>query len=416
MKTKSIKIMLALLVTSAMLPTTSLFAAEKAVNGQPTTQGVAKQEGFVIETEKGIDNENDLYTRFKVSFDGKSAQRLEKEGKLMAMRYASDGVNFQAWTPTVAYAIGEGGRGEYSTITLSKKGKIQFAVTTLDFPKTPKFEYDLSLPQYNIGLSEVKDVLYIDNYIAPPMLRTSSPSVQATLLPVKQKINVQLDEAMEVIDPSKPVTIVVETTQHRVEYKLSDINWSNGTATLYDGTIIDVSNISFSFTPDKTYQGSANIYSFYVKNLRGVTSKKEAAAFGYRTSMRDEASCGNTAFKYLFSVVNVNKIADTALNATNFKPTNIYGSTNVVLVAEKAGATASFDLSLNCVDLLSLMNPGLNLRFGVPYPAGFDVRDQAVTYKAYWFVKGADGKYTAKELKTQITSKGLEVVSSSLPF
>lgn len=412
--TKLMSIMTAAIMAVSVMPATIV-----SVSANENT-AVVEQDKVNSDFDVTIDGVEDLegndgFTTFTVSYKGKGADKLEKDkGGVIAWRHAPDGVNYNAWTPLSAFTR-DNYNGTSSTLAITKAGSIQFAVTTMAYPRKPYYDVDLSTDAKTLAVSEGYNVIYTDNgYVRAPFLKKATPSVQSTIRPVKQDISVQFDEAMKLVDPSKPVTIEVETTGRKITYEVSNINWSLGTAQATDGAdnwrTIDVTNINFTFTPDKTYQGSDNYYSFKVKNLVGVNSGKEANAFNYRTSMRDEGLCVYSS--HIFSVMNVKKVADKAIDLTGFKGTGIANTSNIILVAEKDGKKASFDLSFNCYLMNGVMKTGKTIKLGVPYPENFDAREGSVTYKAYYFVKDAKGNYTAKELKTQISDLGLEVVGT----
>lgn len=369
-------------------------------------------EGFFVKTYKGEYSEGYDYTVFNVSYKGQGVTNLEANGEIMAMRYAAEGEEYGVWTPVVLFSQ-DSKNGDYSTFALSNAGHVQFAITKLPFPMVPKFSQDLSEAKYNVGLSEEINIDYVNEYVPEPFLRTSTPSVTKTIKPVQQDFKVQFDEKMELIDPNAPVTIEIETSEEKLVYDISNINWDTGKASLYDGTEIDVTNVSFNFTPDKTYQGNENVYTFRVKNLKGVKSGKEAKEFTYRTAMDAIAPCKYNKTNLLFSVVNINKVADYEMNLSNYTLPNIKTSTNVILVAKKDdGTAASYDLSFNCSELMKFMVPGTKLVLGVPYPKGFDSRSENVTYTASRYVKNSDGQYVEQIVDVKITDKGIELTSN----
>lgn len=387
-------------------------------------------DGFKIYPELVKDG-NDQYSNIRVSYFGKGADKLAKEnGLTIAYRIKYKGKWF-SWTPLDAY-VSDQKDGKSTILQDYSSDAIQFCVTRQPYPKIPAYSKDLSQDGLHEDISEQITLNNPDEnkeYVAPPYVISATPVFTSTFNVSKTKtarVTLKYDEQLQAVGtPDITVTSDPDTLNHEV----SNVKFENGSENVTTGDINwtrDYSIVSFDMTLDDVYDAQFANFNFQITGLEGVNSHKAPNSFGYTTSFYD---CKDQVAPFCYNWGSMDQViymspsvqvADYAIDPSNYYYNqNAYDqfTTNIFVIAEKPDGTAgTFGLKYNQSQAVDKLRQNYQATLAVPYPKGFNARqDSDVTFRAYKF-ENKDGAVTAKELPTRITDKGLEVSQNTFGF
>lgn len=411
--------------------------------------------GLKVDRYKDVQGSDNL-SSYKVTYNGLTEEEAAAEGMSYAFRISAgaDTSTWGDWMPISAHVAENNGiatklakteGGGYLVFT-AHKGYIQFLVTkakagTEDNPFV--FENQADSDEYKVQIS---DPVEIDTFVesnARPFIVSGSPQPSATLRLQDQWIEVETDERLEKIDSAKDISIELTNTQQLMNANVSKVSYEDSSYVNANGTRILNTKVRFYFVPDKTFQSEINTYTFTIKNMRGIYTKKEPNSVRYRTSFPIEVPCPLRKYSKIPTAKVVGEpilVADDKLDAFTTDGGTSLSSLHVQLVASRPGsdlqenlndslagalggvtpkASSTYDITLSCSNIVAAIRPGYKVMIGLPYPEGYDYRtDQNVVFKAYHFkLNKSTGKYEPEELICQITPAGLMVMAESFsPF
>lgn len=430
MKTKKLFAIAASLMMCGSLTTALTTTPVKAAD----TTIVKQDSGFKIFPEL-VKNGADQYTKIKVSYFGKGADKLEKEdGLTIAYRVKYKGKWF-SWTPLNAY-VSDQKDGKSSIIQDYVSDEVQFCVTKEAYPKSPSYKEDLSKDGYH---EEITSAIALNNpdenkaYIAAPYVIHATPTFTQTFNVLKSKtakVTLKYDEQLKV---NGIPGVTVTTNPKYLNNKVSNLTFKNGSENVKTGDIVwkrDYSVVTFDMELDDVYDAQFADFTFQINGLVGVNSQKAPNNFTYTTSFYD---CKEQVAPFCYSWGSMDtkiymspsyNVADVAINPYNFyysKYNFDQFTTNVFVVAEREdGKAKTVALKYNQSQAVDKLRGKFQATLAVPYPEGFNARQTNVKFKAYKLENMNEGSIDAKikvtELPTRITDKGLEVSQGTFGF
>ncbi len=414
----------------------------------------------------------------RVSYNGHGCQKaIEEDGVYILTNFYQEGENGEIRSSGWAYPrpdiYGNSGMldtDEWIEFMVVHVSYLQVAVTDIapaPYQQTSDLEAIRKQTTY-LGTEESliykTDILNNPNgqYVAPPYVKRATPAVSSVqyigksypvtieyddvLIPdesgVEPSVSVMIYEPLTQTyrDASDDITIGSET-HPRLQYKITDFN--------FDGT----STFSFNFTPSEMWADDTVYYIFDFKGLVGTYSHKKPLSTIYQCA--HECS----AYAYTAQGFNLNVYGKPVLMDDNIDMTQMglegvdeeqmqklsdilkhrltlvttkttKAETNAMEKGldeylEKEGegrqveSTETYNINLTlCKQQQKNLKDGMGVRVMLGFPQGYGPEDAGVTFKAYHYIKNAQGEITGvEEIPCTITPLGLIVeVYSFSPF
>ena len=409
-------------------------------------------------TEK-VTSGNSVSTLYTISYKGMNMDQLAKKGLYLAGRFAyvdadSKKVTFEKWVPISNYVpenFESNTEQLLAKMNISTTGTIQFCLTPISDKENANnnkiyYKEDLSLLENHTMITKQLLVPYSTNYVVPPFIRTSSPTLTETQLANETKhYSVQFTEKLKITDDSNSPKFRIDNTVNHIQASVNNATFKDSSYSLPDGTIVEATTVEFDFTADTTFQGILNIYSLQIENMVGIKSNKQPNAIPIRTTIPMKLPCpiqvAHGAIPNAFVIANPLLVMDDKVEAFTTDGGITSTSLNISLIATKKAdseknvldqtlsdnlgvdisnkLSSTFDLALGCQSLRAAIRKGYNVTVGIPYPEGFHPEDyEDVEFRAYHFrYDEATKKYIPEEIVCQITPQGLIVIANDFsPF
>ena len=404
-----------------------------------------------------------------VSYENKSAQQLQQEGKYLAMRYGTDGEAGEiTWAQWFNILLGDEVMAGLATFNATDTQVyifpgtqyVQFAL--IDYASDDDVggaTYPASDPE-NAGkpcyYAYKAENLTDNHFVTPPSAPyenegyesyVSAPwgnpnPANAADLPVDKTYNIRITytETLERTgdgEPSMTFTASKGDATVREKAVLTDFNW--------DGDKV----ISFTFTPSKMYEHNLATYYFVPTNLVGKSSKKVPSPVTY--SFTGKSVICSKVFndgRLYMSVFGEPKMLDTSdLSVTDFKDENgnYYAASQrsqLLLVASKVTgeeeqelegiltgnntnlekddivASSTYEIDLSICGVVRQVPNGSYMQVAFGFPEGYSPDDKGTTFKIYHYEHDDSGNITGvTEIPVIITEYGLIAkVTSFSPF
>lgn len=429
--------------------------------------------GMTIEgTYKEVEGTSGKVLDLSVSFENKSVQQLEKEGKYVSFRvsYSSEReIEWSPWMNCIAASDMFPSMFKFNEDSLECRlyahtSYIQFALIDYaadislgaTYPDKPEYGDNAGKECYYIyDSNKLNDSHFIGaistpyhnngfgSYIPAPGASTTSPA-NTGALPVDKTytITIKYNENLELVDGKTTDDITME------------LYTSRGNDTIKDHAIISdlvwdgKNTLTFTFTPSKMYIHDSAVYSFYPENLVGIKSKKVPEPVDYKFKGKSVVCSRifNDGRLYM-NVFGAPQMLDTSdLSVSDFKDENgnYYAASQrsqLLLVANKPSkaqeekmdevlkqetpikdedivSSATYEISLQICGVVRKVPNGSYMQVAFGFPEGYSPDDEGTTFKIYHYKHDNAGNITGvEEIPAIITQYGLIAqVKSFSPF
>lgn len=409
---------------------------------------VNTQDGFLVKQKTITGSHGMDVTEFQISYKGMNMTTARQEGIYLLARYYDEDetgmvVPLTGWCYfSEGYELQEDENSVYL-----QEGEVmymEFAATNV-VPRPGLEGYTYAGDDK--GLIARTGKIYNENqndYDAPPFILRATPSQTATIFPGNKLYHIMLeyDETLELVEGLSEDDLSMEIQCHSVsgaatsgaEYsKVSNITW--------DGNSIVEFDVQFS----QMFADDSVNYNFYIKGLIGAESKKTPNPACYGVAAKVECPCvqdrrgswelygkptlleDNDLSMQDWTMSNGKAVSDKLLNRIALVTTKTTSAQEEqmqdVLDRDIPGASdeilesSTYNITLN-VCKLSAVKTGHKLKVKVGFPEGYSPEDEGVTFKAYHFMRDAQGNVTGvEEIDCVVTPYGLVITCDSFsPF
>ncbi|MCH5323758.1 MAG: immunoglobulin domain-containing protein [Eubacterium sp.] len=408
-------------------------------------ENVSSGKGLVVNYDRNGTLDGETVPEFRVSFRGMGVAEAAKEGWYFLVRHTVVYVDGETKTDDAwAYILPD----LYPAITDTPTEVIlpyphvrylEFAIT--DIAPGPYLEDPWTYTTYRgdpFLLEAYSGVL--DNpdgtYIAPPYVKTITPSIIGRLEPGKTyNVTVTYDDVLISNGEELDYTIschdrvMSDNVTGHIYSKIENLEW--------DGE----STITFDFTPSPMYADDSVVYDIAFKGLIGKRSNKAPNSVGY-VAANYTGHCAFGIPGYNWRIYGKPALLENSdLSTTDWvtKDGTVIGDdikSRIVLVAsntlnaqtdtmnemieetgEKVLSSSTYNINLTVCQCV-VIKTGEAVRVSVGFPNGYGPEDAGVTFKAYHFIKNdADEIIGVEEIPCVITPYGLVITCSSFsPF
>lgn len=399
--TKSKKILKGIIVCSLcvnVIGSSAFFTHADTISKQQNITVIKPQKNNDLKIVQSLVGEGeDEFMMYYYSYKGMTKEEFKNKGLHIAGSFSEDGVNWSAWQDLEMYAYNFGEFGNYG-------GYMRFAV--VDYKMDNVFDYkdDLAKSDKTIALSDVLSYNVGRDYndVAPSLMELT-PSNQAVQKPGSYKVTAKFNDNLIKTGDLKIRTTFTNATGLKVE--ISNIKIENKTEEALLGGTRDVSFVTFDLKTDETYGTHLANYYFELEGAVGKDSGKAPMGFGLTTAFDQKVYCYNNSFDGNMLAEQKNEIKGFNINTFNFTPASETDS-KIIVIKRKGDEKSVRRLYMSCKNDVEKFDTVSNISIGINFTDGFD---KDAKYRAYRFVKQADGTYKAVKLQTEINEKGLRI-------
>ena len=430
-----------------------------------------------FEVERYVDKTGTGNDYLNVSYDGKGATELVKEGLYLSYRnkngdewtpwftfeysaYAFTGLfeNKTGYSRVLDYALNGLTVSSYQIAVINKKPNLIVgnSFPVIDGQKVEMYSHYSSVSADDIICltDEYFNENYDETYVAPPYVKSVTPEdfFMSGHAIGTYHITVTYDQKLKITDGSNTVKMNFNySAKNGREIIDSEIRkYAKIENVKFDGE----STISFDFTPSSMFMHNDVMYIFYFENLVGdVEGKVGKAPNTFGTSFsHPSTSCagyvysGNCKSMSVYAqpllignddlslegwsyidkdgnkkMASQNQISQLALVVT--KPNDeseIKDEVNNLAGKDATLATETYDINLNLCGGFTYIPNGMKIKISLGFPAGYSAEDKGVTFKVYHFKRNDDGTLDyskTEEVDCVITEYGLVItVDNFSPF
>lgn len=391
-----------------------------------------KQEGMSTEEYQGGD--------FFISYNGMGHIRAREQGYYIVVKYYEYRPGDKEWVEgnwayfnEDSYAGGFIDRGDYTYLTVPNGEYMEFGVT-----KTEPTGNSVEQLTFR-GTPEIAQTGKLYN---PSGTFRAKPFIKKRNIPATASLSVGKTYHM-VIEYDD--TLLLEKDATEVGYKFESTGPTGAECAKVENLTWDGNRtIEFDFTPSKMFADDGASYAIYPTGLVGKNSGKAPMeiTYGAINNILCAFRMNNARNWELFARPTLLENEDLSLNgwqtedgeavADKLKNRIALVTTTTTLKekeemnslmegelegAEKILKSETYNLSLNACKKY-VIKTGHRVRLSVGFPAGYGPEDAGVTFKAYHFIKDANGNVTkVEEIPCIVTQYGLIITCDSFsPF
>ena len=430
-----------------------------------------------FEVERFIDKTGSGGDYLNVSYDGKGATELAKEGLYLAYRnkngedwsawftfeysaYAFAGLfeNNEGYSKVYGYALNGLTVSSYQIAVISKKPDL---IVANSFPVIDGQKVEIYSHYSNVSSDDILCLTdeyfnenYDETYVAPPYVKSVTPEnfFQAGQIIKTHHITVTYDQKLKINDGSSVVKMNFSyNAKNGREIVDSEIRkYAKIENVVFDGE----STISFDFTPSSMFMHNDILYVLYFENLVGdVEGKTGKAPNSFGTSFtHPSTSCASYVYSGNCKSMDVyaqpllignddlslegwsyidkdgnkkmasqNQISQLALVVTKpYDESEIKDELNNLAGEDAVLKAETYDINLNLCGGFTYIPNGLSVKISLGFPAGYSAKDKGVTFKVYHFKRNDDGTIDyskTQEVDCVVTEYGLVItVDNFSPF
>lgn len=431
---------------------------------RPLNYGVDQDSaGFVFKDSDKIDEtqfgyimggDEISYLVLGVSYEGKDAEQLQRDGKYLAYRFNVKEGEWSPWIGILAWESINGGFGfkHGHTITSVTPNTYQLQYAVLDYPPDDNggsslyylYNKETVLQGHIISLSAIYTNDAYGTYIPAPYVKHKTPN-ETGYIKSFDPVDIVLEYSDELIPTEgkteADVGLSVTSAHDDIEkyIQVENLKWEPEKNTL-----------SFRFTPSKQYIHNCETYQFVPTNLVGKKSGKIPEPTGL-SFKRKQVICSkvyNDGRLYMQVFGQPQFVGAEDMSLSDFKDKNgqpivgnqrsqmmlvvntpdqsesekmeqaLLADQTIGLKKENIKASSTYQIDLQICGLVQQVPKGSYMQVGFGFPDGYGPEDKGVTFTVYHYTRKADGTIdTVEEVPCVITEYGIiATVKSFSPF
>lgn len=402
---------------------------------------IVNNNGLVVKfKQEGTETEEYKAGDFYISFEGKGYAKAKEEGKYILMKYHEYRPGDDIWIEgkwgymdPEPYAGGFKDYEDHIYITVPNSEYVEYAVTTLA-PSTGVDGLTYQGDESDFLAQSGKLYNPNGNFKGRPYIKKQTPAATATIaVGPTYHIDVTYDDVLVLAEGATEVGYRMESTGS------TGVEKSEITNFVFDGK----NRVTFDLKFSQMYADDGAHYSIYLTGVVGKNSGKVPMPITYgAVNIIGCAFCMNKAQNWeVFARPTLIENEDLSMNewqTSDGEPVSEKLRSRIALVTTRTTKTEkdamnqlmedklpnqelitseTYNISLN-VCKKYVVKTGHRLRLSLGFPAGYGPDDAGVTFKAYHFIKDAQGNVTGvEEIPCVVTPYGLIITCDSFsPF
>lgn len=385
-----------------------------------------------------------------VSYEGKDAAQLEKEGKYLAYRFKTRDSEWYDWVGLAAFQDKNGGFGYAEGYTIESFYENTYQIQHAVFDYAPdKLYWYYDADKLSAGNTIATSAIYTNKgfggYKPAPYVKKKTPNEYGTIKSLNP-MHIQFVYSEKLVYTQENMTaadvgVSVASAHKDIEKycKIENINWDPETNTL-----------TFDFTPSKQFSHNCENYDFVPTNLIGETSRKVPDAAGY-SFKRKQVVCSkvfNDGRLYMQVYGQPQFVGAEDMSVDGFKDKDgkpIVGDQrsqmmlvvndaskkdadtmmdmldkdgDIAINSEDVGRSSTYQIDFQLCGVVRKVPDRSYVQVGFGFPEGYDNLNKDVTYTVYHYKLDDKGVIIGvEEVPCIITEYGIiATVNSFSPF